>query len=41
MNEEGRRMEESQEGLTRQLMKELDKHKKKIGKLNTEQTKFE
>jgi len=32
-------MEQSQEGVTRLLTKELDKHKKKIQKLTTQQNK--
>jgi predicted nuclease with TOPRIM domain len=37
MNEEGKKMEESQEGVTRMLTKELDKHKKKMIKLVSQQ----
>jgi len=41
MNVASKEMEQSQEGITRQLTKELDKHKKKIQKLATQQTKSE
>ena len=34
-------MEQAQEGITRQLTKELDKHKKKMYKLTTQQNKTE
>lgn len=32
-------MQQAQEGVTRQLTKELDKHKKKMQKLASQQTK--
>jgi len=39
MNLMSRELEQSQEGVTRQLTKELDKHKKKMQKLATQKTK--
>jgi len=41
MTEEGKKMEEIQEGVTRLITKELDKHKKKMVKLVSQQTKSE
>lgn len=41
MNLQSKELELSQEGVTRQLTKELDKHKKKMQKLATQQTKSE
>jgi chromosome segregation ATPase len=41
MAQAGLEMEQSQEGVTRQLTKELDKHKKKIQRLATQQTRTE
>ena len=41
MNEEGKKLEESQEGVTRIMTKELDKHKRKMNRLAFEQTRFE
>ena len=41
MNVMSRELEQSQEGITRQLTKQLDKHKKKIQKLASQQTKSE
>ena len=39
--EEGKKLEESQEGVTRLLTKELDKHKRKMDRLAFEQSRFE
>lgn len=39
MNLQSKELEHSQEGVTRQLTKELDKHKKKMQKLATQQSK--
>lgn len=41
LNQEGKKMEEVQEGVTRIMTKELDKHKRKMNKLASEQTRFE
>ena len=41
MTEEGKKMEEIQEGVTRLITKALDKHKKKMVKLVSQQTKSE
>lgn len=41
MTQAGIEMEQTQEGVTRQLTKELDKHKKKMQRLATQQTKTE
>lgn len=41
MTQTGRKMEESEEGASRQIVKELDKHKKKMLKLASHQTKSE
>lgn len=37
----GSEIEQSQEGVTRQISKELDKHKKKVQKLASQQVKTE
>jgi hypothetical protein len=41
MNLQSKELELSQEGVTRLLTKELDKHKKKIQKLANQQSKSE